>query len=436
VRTWLGLLLGLSVASACAFRGPSTPSAPSRLAYVGLDGQVYTVPLDGGDSRRVSVVPGEAPMHGGERLTRWPTWAPDGTRLAFMRFDVSRTAEDKALIFIVGADGSGLTKVFESTDEMPIYMAWAPDGSSLTVLTQRKTDLRLQLIDPSGARPPREIAQGGPLYFAWSPDARSLMLHVNGDHLTTERAMLALLRPDSSDEALHPLSTSPSDFRAPAWSADGRRMAFVAQVPGGQAALAVQDAGGSDSTRLAPVGREPAFLWSPSADRLAFSSRVSDQVPLYNGIETIKADGAERQRVTDANVAAFYWSPDGKRLAYAGLDPNARALAWFVTDPDGKNRRQVASFIPSDEQFFMFRFFDQYAQSHAVWSPDGKYLVYAGSAPEASRAGAQRDAAPGKSGEADDESAQIFIAATDGNSAPRALVDGSIGLWPVPLPRR
>ena len=436
MRAWLGFLLGLALASACAFRGPPAPSAPSRLAYIGLDGEVYTVPLEGGDSRRVSVVPGEAPIPGGERLARWPTWAPDGTRLAFMRFEVSRLAEDRALIFVVGADGSGLSKVFESTDEAPIYMAWAPDGSSLTLLTQLKTDLRLQLIDPSGGRPPREVAKGGPLYFAWSPDARSLLLHVNGDHRSTERAVLALLRPDSSDEALHQLSTSPADFRAPAWSADGRRMAFVAQAPGGQAAIAVQDADGSESTRLATVGVEPAFVWSPTADRLAFSSRVSDQVPLYNGIETIRADGNERQRVTDANVAAFYWSPDGKKLAYAGLDPNARALAWFVSDPNGKNRRQVASFVPSDEQFFMFRFFDQYAQSHAVWSPDGKYLVYAGSTPDAARARAQRDATPGNSGETVNEPSQIFIAATDGNAAPRALVDGSIGLWPVTLPGR
>ncbi len=435
MRSWQTLVFGLLVlASFGCGRGAIAPAppAPSRLAYVGVDGQVYTLPLGGGDPRRVSAVPGEPPVPAGQRFSRWPTWSPDGSRLAFMRFDVSQVVDDKASIFVVGADGSGLTKVFESDEELPIYMAWAPDASSLTLLTQRGEELRLQLIDPTGGLPTREVVAGQPLYFAWSPDASSLLAHVNGDHRSTEHAMMALVRPGNAAEAAQQLSARPTDFRAPAWSADGARMAFVAQVPGGQAALAVQDTGALEPRRIVAVGAEPAFLWSPTADRLAFSSRVSEQLPLYAGIETVKADGSERQRVTDANVAAFFWSPDGKKVAYVGVEPNARALAWFVADPDGKNRREVASFVPSDEQFLMFRFFDQYAQSHGLWSPDGKYLVYAGSPAESARSKPAPEAADSTAGQVGRDRSQVFVAAVDGSTAPRTLVDGSIALWPVP----
>src|SRR5438045_2394336 len=89
---WPGLLGALLLATACQLVGgqASAPSVSSRLAYVGLDGQAYVLPVEGGDARRVSAVAGEAPVPAGTRFTRWPTWAPDGGRLAFMRYDVSR----------------------------------------------------------------------------------------------------------------------------------------------------------------------------------------------------------------------------------------------------------------------------------------------------------------------------------------------------------
>ena len=82
----------------------------------------------------------------------------------------------------------------------------------------------------------------------------------------------------------------------------------------------------------------------------------------------------------------------------------------------------------------MFAFFDQYAQSHAVWSPDGKYLVYAGSPPGSAQSKPAADPTSGLGQGTETERSQIFVAAADGSSAPRALVDGSIGLWPVRAP--
>lgn len=422
------LLLAVAVSGCFSGARSDPPSVSTRLAYVGQDEQVYTVPLEGGDARQVSVITGETSLQAGRRFTKWPTWSPDGVRLAFMRFEVSNVADDLSSIFVVASDGAP-TRVFESVDELPIYMAWTPDSRGLTLLTQRGDTLRLHLVD--AAHEPRELATGSPLYFAWSPDSQRLLLHVNGDHRTTGTAALTLLRFDSAGEASEPSSARPTDFRAPAWSADGSRMAFVMQLPGGQAALSVQELGAQEAGRLAVVGDEPAFLWSPTGPRLAFSSRTAGAL-LYEGIETINADGGNRLRVTDTEVIAFYWSPDGKKLAYAALDPRARSLAWFVSEPDGKNRRELATFLPSEDQFFMFRFFDQYAQSHAVWSPDSKYLVYAGAAPGA----VESSNGTGRTSSQPTASSRVFVAPVDGSAAPRSLVDGRIGVWPVPTPRR
>jgi TolB protein len=206
-------------------------------------------------------------------------------------------------------------------------------------------------------------------------------------------------------------------------------MAFVSQVPGGQAALTVQDAAATEARRLVVVAPDAAFLWAPSGDRLAFSSRVAGQQLFYGGLETVKGDGSDRQRVSDQSVAAFYWSPDGKRLAFAALDPAVRALTWNVVDADGKNRRQVGSFVPSRDQLFVFTYFDQYAQSHAVWSPDGKYLTYAGTTVEKAR-GDVRDPNAAQA-QQDELPPQVFVVPADGSAQPRAVVDGSLGVWPI-----
>jgi TolB protein len=435
-RLLLASLMLMIGASACA-PGAGQPSGPTpRLAYVGLDDHVYTVPVSGGDPRRVSAAPGEAMLPAGQRLARWPTWSADGSRLAFMRFELSRTADSKAMVYSTPGDGGELTRLFESTEEFPIYMGWTPDAGMLTLLAQRGDGLRLLLLDPSGGRPPREVASGNPLYFAWSPDSQHLLVHVGGDSRADDRASIGVWRAAGGSNAALPIPARPGDFRAPGWSADGARMGFVQRVPGGQAALAVQDVNAAEPTRLTILSAEAALVWSPAADRLAFSSRVSPEAPVYRGIETVRADGGERHQVTDGLVAGFFWSPDGRRLAYAAMDVQKRALVWFVADPDGKNRKELASFEPSQEQLFVFQFFDQYAQSHGVWSPDGKYLVYS-----AAQAGSGRTRLPGDPPEAPGrerppEPSRVFVVPVDGSAPARALVDGSFGVWPVPAPRK
>lgn len=252
-----------------------------------------------------------------------------------------------------------------------------------------------------------------------------MLLHVNGDSGATDRATLSLVHP-SQGPALEPLASRPADFRAPAWSSDGSRLAFAARVAGGQTVLATQALDQSEPSRIAIVGDGPVFLWSSGGAWLAFSSHGPDETPIYLGLETIKADGTDRQRVTQDKVAAFFWSPDGRRLAYVSLDLQKRALTWNVADPDGKNQRTLASFVPSQDQLFMFSFFDQYAQSHGVWSPDSRYLVFTGSTPPTAQ-----PAAPGGEPSGGEAPSQVFVAAADGSAPPRVLVAGKLALWPI-----
>jgi Tol biopolymer transport system component len=128
----------------------------------------------------------------------------------------------------------------------------------------------------------------------------------------------------------------------PAWSPDGRRIAF-ASVGGPCAELRVIDADGTTERALAERGRNPD--WSPDGAHLAFDAD--------GAVMIADADGRD-PRVVVPNGADPAWSPDGQRLAFV------REQSLYVVDTDGSGERLVAESAVQPD-----------------WSPDGRRIVFA-----------------------------------------------------------
>ena len=162
-----------------------------------------------------------------------------------------------------------------------------------------------------------------------------------------------LMQPDGS--GVVPITGLPDDEDAPAWSADGTKIAFVR---GGDVWVMNSDGSGAVNLTTALAGVAASPSWSPDGARLAFSSTHSGT--FGQNIYTMNsADGSDVTRVTfgtpDQQPA---WSPDGQRIAFA-RPPNI-----YTVKPDGSDTIQVTHGISALEP---------------DWSPSGARIAYAGS---------------------------------------------------------
>ena len=135
------------------------------------------------------------------------------------------------------------------------------------------------------------------------------------------------------------------DYNA-AFSADGRRIAFVSGRDG-NLEIYTMNADGSGLKRLTrefALDDQPA--WSPDGGRIAFvSTRQPAPVPgqAWNSIYAMNADGSDVRRVTPLGVTDYSpaWSPRGDLIACASGSGVAGGTDLYAMKPDGTGRRLI-----------------------------------------------------------------------------------------------
>ena len=85
--------------------------------------------------------------------------------------------------------------------------------------------------------------------------------------------------------------------------------------------------------------------------------------------------GDERTLYEDT-VFAFWWSPDGSKIALVGSGP--ASFIWVVVDVVTGETTTLADFLPSRDFGTYIQFFDQFALSQQVWSADSTGITFAG----------------------------------------------------------
>jgi hypothetical protein len=152
------------------------------------------------------------------------------------------------------------------------------------------------------------------------------------------------------------LSQAVTNGRAPAWSADGTRLAYECDLD-----ICTINADGSDPRRLTQDqadNRHPS--WSPDGLRIAFGATHAGMTQLH----VMASDGSAVAVLTQAIgfTGSPAWSPDGLRIVYdCQVDAGNDDLC--VVNPDGSGFARLTS--------------DPARDYGAAWKPDGSTLAFA-----------------------------------------------------------
>ena len=172
------------------------------------------------------------------------------------------------------------------------------------------------------------------------------------------------INPDSSDRKQ--LTFSQESEEQPAWSPDGRKIAFSRYFAEanqfGRSEMFVMNADGSDQRRLTQSKYDLLPTWSPDGTKIAFWRIDSTIMPSGQGVFVMNADGSD-QRAVAPGFQGPAWSPDGLKLA-VNDNGDVGTYGIYLMNVDGSNRIQITD--PSECCL----------DYDPAWSPDGSKITF------------------------------------------------------------
>lgn len=347
---------------------------PGRLAGIGSDGELFLLSAAVGAAPTVLVHP-ERPPAAPRRAPRavfWPTWMPDGSAVVAST-ESGTDGRSELEVVRLPIDGSDATPLVQNPPTggavgpgAPHYVNPSPDGRHLAILAQfDSSGLVLLFTDAHGRGPAQPLTRGAPLFTAWAPDSGALLLHVGGELLLLELETAPSMQVLASDHV---------GYRVPAWSPDGGRFAVIAREGRGHA-LRLFDRGGKPAGTLGAAPATGVLAWSPDGSLIALAELGRGAQPLLTHLRLVNVAGSTSVPVPPVDCLAFVWSPGGAYLAVLVPGSGDGRCAWWLIDAGGDVVRRFPPVRPAAEFSLYVSFFDQYARSHALWSPDGATLL-------------------------------------------------------------
>lgn len=200
---------------------------------------------------------------------------------------------------------------------------------------------------------------------SFSPDGTRVAFHWNGDERGDDD--IYVMRIGAED--LHRLTKDPANDTNPAWSPDGRDIAFLRSVSNTQSALMMAPAIGGTERTVAVLPRVRSFTWSPDGQYIAYSLAASDNE--FNpapdgGISAISLSTGQTLPITASAKGTGdshpSFSRDGRKLAFV-----RRSDLWMLPI-DGALRSTGPAVRLT---------FDSVGAQYPVWTRDGSSLIFA-----------------------------------------------------------
>jgi hypothetical protein len=258
----------------------TTHTGPPRIAvsvFTGFPGRadIYTMDSHGGDFRQLTRGSGDA---------AFPTWSPDGRRIAFNWTPQWASQGAARGIYLMNSDGSARRFLATGPWAVPV---WSPDGSKIAFWR----DDGIYLVDRDGSI--LHLVNGRGVTPAWSPDGSKIAY--------SENNQIYVVNADGTGQ--HPLGRG----YFPAWSPNGKTIAFLSPTQSGNHTnqVWIMNDDGSDKQPLQIRSWEDCELaWSP-AGQLAVSNPA--------GLFLVHPPGHVVSKISGRNICGVAWQPVGRR---------------------------------------------------------------------------------------------------------------------------
>ena len=262
------------------------------------------------------------------RLYSGVRWSPDGRRFLFWR-ETGRLQSGMALadVFVTNADGSGERNLTRDAGGFNWSAHWSPDGARMVYAESGATVMQLVTMRPDGSDKTRLAAttltrNQFVAHPTWS--AAGQIAYTRSRSSTSSEVWT--IRPDGSGHRL-----LVENAYGPAWSPDGRRLAFIRRGD-----LFVADADLRNQSQLTrdPDHADAEPQWAPSGSRIAAISIDERDPKIYDTSDRMLLVDADSGDVRTLSGPLGAWSPTW-RVAASPVAGQRRCVVL------GTRRREV-----------------------------------------------------------------------------------------------
>jgi tricorn protease len=186
-----------------------------------------------------------------------------------------------------------------------------------------------------------------------SPSGKRAVIGVRGELFT--------IATDKGD--VRRLTRTPQVREAqPQWSPDGKWIAFVSDKTGDEQVWLCDERGGQMKQISRGDSHKGQLRWAPNAKALLYTA--SDNKLYRYDLDTDRTAVLATTEVGggESGIGSPQWSPDGQWIAYHKADRTLLPHVYVIPSAGGPERRVTGP--------------DSYSDSGALWTTDGKHLVY------------------------------------------------------------
>jgi dipeptidyl aminopeptidase/acylaminoacyl peptidase len=290
--------------------------------------RIWMAPFTGGDAVAMSAE-GVSSSH--------PRWSPDGKYLAFL----STRNEGKAQVWLLSRSGGEAQHVTDTPQDVDDF-AWSPDSTRLVVILRDPSEEELAAAKTKEKEKEGEDEKDKKpkTRKPWVIDRLQFKTDEVG-YLDRRRAHLYVL--DLPTKQLTQITSGDYDDAEPAWSPDGRLIAFASNRSKPDpdrtyntdvwvVAADNTDKGAQLTQVTTNPGDDSHPAWSPDGKLIAYTTQLDPrlfQYATHHVAVSPAAGGAARvlSQSLDRNANEPRFSPDGSSIYFVADDDGAQILA-------------------------------------------------------------------------------------------------------------